>query len=197
MSKRRIRVRGLFLIVVFLMIPLCVLSGERAGVTPVPETGQVNCYDDLGNIVNCTDTGQDGEYRKGITWPDPRFIEHGNGTVTDNLTGFIWTKDAQQIKGTMKWSDALATCNNFDFAGYTDWRLPNVREMLSLIDYQTHDPALPSGCSFDNVKLIFYWTSTTYDSNTDHAWGVYVYNGYVYNYHKITKAYVWPVRGGM
>ena len=91
----------------------------------------------------CKGTGQDGEFQKGMTWPHPRFTEHGNGTVTDNVTALMWTKDAQQIKGTQKWSDALNSCNHFDFAGYTDWRLPNVRELLSLIDYGEHDPALP------------------------------------------------------
>ncbi len=172
-------------------------TSDELGFISVPKTGQATCYDGAGNSIDCTGTGQDGEHRKGISWPDPRFKDNGNGTITDSLTGLMWTKSAQQIKGTMKWIDALSTCNNLDFAGYTDWRLPNVIELTSLIDYSEHDPALPIGHPFDNVQFIFYWTSTTYDSNTDHAWGVYVYNGYVYNYHKITKAYVWPVRGGI
>ena len=108
----------------------------------------------------------------------------------------MWTKNSQQIKGTKKWNDALIICNNFDFGGYTDWRLPNVRELTSLIDYGEHDPALPSGYPFNNVQHIFYWSSTTYDTINNHAWGVYMYNGYTYNYHKVTNAYVWPVRGG-
>ena len=116
------------------------LSSQAA---PIIKTGQTDCYDTVGNTIACKGTGQDGEFQKGMTWPHPRFTDHGNGTVTDNLTGFMWTKDAQQIKGTKKWNDALIRCNNFDFAGYTDWRLPNVRELLSLIDYGEHDPALP------------------------------------------------------
>lgn len=194
MFRKKIVLKGLALIVGFLMISSFATSDELVGFAPVAKTGQITCYDDSGNIINCTGTGQDGEYQKEIVWPNPRFTDHGNSTVTDNLTGLMWTKDAQQIKGTKKWNDALSACNNSDFAGYTDWRLPNVKELISLIDYGEHDPALPSSHPFYNVQFIFYWSSTTYDSITNHAWGVYVCNGYVYNYHKITNAYVWPVR---
>jgi hypothetical protein len=197
MFRKKIVLKGLALTVGFLTMSSFATSDELAGLAPVVETGQTTCYDGSGNSINCTGTGQDGEYQKGIDWPTPRFSDLGNGTVTDNLTGLMWTKDAQQIKGTMKWTDALIACNNSDFAGFTDWRLPNVRELLSLIDYREHNPALPSGNPFDNVQFIFYWTSTTYASITNHAWGVYLYNGYVYNYHKITNAYVWSVRGGL
>ena len=196
MSRKRISVKGLALIVMFLIIPICASSDERVGSAPVSGTGQDTCYDHVGNSTNCTSTGQDGEHQRGITWPDSRFTDHKNGTVTDNSTGLIWTKNTQQIKGTMEWSDALTACNNLDFAGCTDWRLPNVKELLSIIDYEEHDPALPSLHPFNNVQFIFYWSSTTYDAIPNHAWGVYVCNGYAYNYHKVTDAYVWPVRGG-
>jgi len=197
MFRKNIVLIGLAPLIVFIMVPLYSSSDELSGFATVPKTGQNTCYDDSGNIINCTGTGQDGEYQKGIVWPNPRFTDQGNGTVIDNLTGLMWTKDAQQIKGTMRWNEALTACNNSDCAGYTDWRLPNVKELLSLIDYRNHDPALPSGHPFNNVQFIFYWSSTTYDAITNHAWGVYLYNGYVYNYHKVTNAYVWPVRGGM
>jgi len=188
-------VRVLFVLAGFLLL----LSYSRADTLspqakPIIKTGQTECYDNLGNSINCEDTGQDGEFRKGMGWLQPRFTDHGNGTVTDNLTGFMWTKDAQQIQGTRQWNDALILCNNFDFAGYTDWRLPNVRELISLIDFGEHDPALPANHPFTNVQFIFYWSSTTYDAIPKHSWGVYLYNGYVYNYHKITEGYVWPVR---
>jgi hypothetical protein len=194
--RKKIIIKELALILVLLAIPFFVLSDEQIGFAPLTKTGQITCYDDSGNSINCTGTGQDGEYQKGVSWPTPRFADHGNGTVTDNLTGLMWTKDAQQIKGTMKWSDALTACNDLHYAGYTDWRLPNVKELLSLIDYREHDPALPLGHPFDNVQIIFYWSSTNYTSFSPHAWGVYLYNGYAYNYYKSTNAYVWSVRDG-
>jgi hypothetical protein len=170
------------------------LPAPAAECVPVTRTGQTACYDGKGNSLNCTHTGQDGELRKGMDWPQPRFTDGDDGTVIDNLTALVWTKDAQQVKGAMTWVDALAACNDMDFAGHSDWRLPNVRELLSLVDYEAHDPALPQGHPFDNVQYIFYWSSTTYDASAINAWGVYLCNGYAFNYHKATRAYVWPVR---
>jgi hypothetical protein len=194
--RKKIVLQGLIIIVVFFIMPSFAAFDDRAGFTPLSKTGQTTCYDGLGNIINCTGAKQDGEYQKGIAWPNPRFKDHGSGTVTDTLTGLMWTRNAQQTEGTMKWEDALTACNNLDYGGYSDWRLPNAKELLSLIDYGKHDPALPSGHPFANVQFIFYWSSTTYDAINNHAWGVYIYNGYTYNYHKVTNAYVWPVRGG-
>ncbi len=170
------------------------LSAVAAECVPVIKTGQTACYDGAGTPVDCKNTGQDGERRTGMAWPSPRFTDGGDGTVLDNLTTLVWTKDAQHIKGTMAWADALAACNNLDFAGHDDWRLPNARELLSLVDYGAHDPALPQGHPFDHVQFIFYWSSTTYDASAINAWGVYLCNGYAFNYHKATRAYVWPVR---
>ena len=78
---------------------------------------------------------------KGVAWPNPRFTDNGNGTVTDNLTGLIWLKNANCF-GAKDWAMALSDANtlNNGECGLTDgsvegdWRLPNVREMQSLID---------------------------------------------------------------
>ena len=60
----------------------------------VPKTGQTTCSDESGVSRPCTGTGEDGEHQKGVAWPNPRFTDNGDGTVTDNLTGLIWLKDA-------------------------------------------------------------------------------------------------------
>ncbi len=173
---------------------VCTVAELGAECVPVLKTGQTGCYDDTGKGINCRATGQDGEYQTGMAWPQPRFTDAGDGTVLDNLTTLVWTKDAQHIKGTMSWVDALAACNSLVFAGHGDWRLPNVRELLSLIDYEQHDPALPQGHPFEDVQYLFYWSGTTYDASPVNAWGVYLCNGYTFNYHKTTRAYVWPAR---
>jgi len=173
------------------------IRGDTSGPAPVPKTGQTKCYDSSGDEIPCPSTGEDGEYQKGVAWPEPRFTDHEDGTVTDNLTGLMWTKDAQQISGTKTWSDALTACNNLDFASYTDWRLPNVRELKSLIDYGRYIPALPSEHYFTNVQSEIYWSSTTYASFTSGAWIVYMGIGLVrYDDFKSSLYYVWPVRGG-
>ncbi|MDY6952582.1 MAG: DUF1566 domain-containing protein [Thermodesulfobacteriota bacterium] len=172
---------------------------------PVAKTGQTTCSDTSGAVIDCEDTGQDGAYQKGVGWPHPRFTDNGDGTVTDNLTGLIWLKDASCF-GNDSWADALTVCNNLE-AGYCgladgsvpgDWRLPNVKELQSLIDYGAYDPALPSGHPFTDLQSGAYWSSTSYVGYGQYAWYVDLYNGYVmYGPGKeMDNLCVWPVRGG-
>ena len=58
------------------------------------KTGQTGCFDASGNIVSCAGTGQDGEIQAGVLWPSQRFTNFGDGMVKDNLTGLIWTANA-------------------------------------------------------------------------------------------------------
>jgi hypothetical protein len=194
----------------------------------VPKTGQTTCYDNSAPQPSCPVTGfpgQDGELQKGVTWPTPRFtanvdnnndgdcIDSGetcNGTVTDNLTGLIWLKNAS-CGGTRNWANALTFANSL-YDGWTgasggdcglldgstagQWRLPNVRELLSLIDYGRFGPALPTGHPFSGVVNNYYWTSTTHASHTVSAWFVILTDGYALGREKWDTIYVWPVRGG-
>ena len=115
----------------------------------------------------------------------------------------MWTKDAN-LPGTYKtWQKTLdyvkgmnaGTYSNF---GYTDWRLPNRKELQSLIDRSRYNPALPSGHPFTNVQSNNYWSSTSYVYNPSHAWIVDMYVGYLANDNKSNNfdGYVWPVRSG-
>jgi len=169
---------------------------------PVPKTGQTT------SVV----IGDDGNLKFGVTWSDPRFTENytcgweedavPDGTFTDKLTGLIWTKDAQTILGPMSWFDAITACNNLIYPEipdeeYEDWRLPNIRELQSLIDYGQNNPALPSGHPFDNIQSSYYWSSTAYMDGTDKAWVVNPKDGSISLANKTTDTfYVWPVRGG-
>jgi len=180
------------------------LIGLRA---QVPKTGQTTSYA----------TGDDGNLQKGVTWPAPRFTDNLDGTVTDNLTGLIWLKNANCF-GTKKWQDgatypALEAANtlNSGECGLTDgsvegaWRLPNVREMQSLVHYGVYNPAVPDtagtgkwseGQPFTGVQSNVYWSSTTDASGTGRAWYVALSDGSVYRDGKAYDKYVWPVRGG-
>ena len=122
------------------------LAGLRA---PVPKTGQTTCSISAGATVPCAGTGQDGDFKKGVAWPNPRFTDNNNGTVTDNLTGLIWLKNANCF-GLRTWTLALIDANTLaaGYCGATDgstagqWRLPNVKELQSLIDFAFNAPAL-------------------------------------------------------
>lgn len=172
------------------------IAGTLSGTpSPVPKTGQGASFA----------TGDDGDLRKGLTWPVPRFTDNGNGTVTDNLTELIWLKTAYAF-GSVNWTNALNACNTLtngmhglsDGSVAGDWRLPNVRELLSLINYGATAPALPSGYPFTQVQgMAIHWTSSTRMDTTSYAFGVSLYRGEVSYYSKNTVgAVVWPVRDG-
>jgi hypothetical protein len=152
----------------------------------VPKTGQTTSYQ----------TGDDGDYEKGVAWPNPRFtVQADTNCVTDNLTGLIWARNAN-MGGPMSWSDAITYCEGLNYGGQTDWRLPNAKELYSLIDLGRYNPALPTGHPFAGVQSGSYWSSSTYAVNADYAWYVYLYDGVVSAANKSLTVYVWPVRGG-
>ncbi len=189
---------------------------EKALPTRVEKTGQTKCYDGTSEQP-CPVTGfpgQDGDHQKGVSWPSPRFTDNTDGTVTDNLTGLIWLTNANCPGTNRQWSTALTdvaqlntdgtmngnNCNDTSNGGVhqTDWRLPNVKELQSLIDFGNVSPALPDGHPFSGVVTSSYWSSTTVAGNTSSAWHVYMTYGNVYSANKTTNTYyVWPVRGGL
>jgi len=162
----------------------------------LPKTGQTKCYNTSGGEIPCADTGQDGEIQAGVARPDPGFTDHGDGTITDNLTGLMWTKNANLTGGTTNWQQALDYANNLTLAGHSDWRLPNRKELHSLQDFSRYNTALPAGHPFTNVRASYYWSSTAYTLEPVYAWFVDMWNGYVHYGSKSSFVYVWPVRGG-
>lgn len=186
-----------------------VIPGMKKNFAPVPKTGQTLCYDAEGNPIGCSGTGQDGDHRKGVAWPDPRFKDNGDGTVTDNLTGLIWLKDSTDM-GSMTWTGglagpgALAACNGLadgscgleDGSEAGNWRLPNIRELYSLVDISQYSPALPDGHPFIGFLHDIYWSSSTFAGNPRNAWRVIFSSGSVGYHDKTLYYYVRCVRSG-
>lgn len=183
------------------------LTAAVAGSAPVEDTGQQTCYDSTGataDEVPCAGTGQDGEKQAGVDWPAPRFTDNRDGTVTDNLTGLIWLKDADCF-GVRNLTNALLDANGLmsgqcgltDNSVAADWRLPNVKELSSLVDFGQYSPALPSGHPFSNVQSAIYWSSSSLVALPDVPWVVGLEGGSVVSLGPKTSTwYVWPVRGG-
>ena len=208
--------KTLMVMVTLLLVTLWGIQADAAGQgkskssripAPVPQTGQTICSDANNNPMECDGTtGQDGDYQAGVPWPDPRFTDRGDGTVKDNLTGLIWLRNANCF-GEETWFNALSVCETLasptcgltDGSVEGDWRLPNLKELQSLLDFGQEGPALPPGHPFvggiwtagDN-----YWSSTTYLPHNDQAWYVELYNGVTDAYGKVNIDLIWPVRGG-
>ena len=146
------------------------------GLNVIPRTGQSLCYDVAGKVIPCTDTGQDGELRVGAPWPEPRFEMREDG-VLDRLTGLLWHRSANLTPQPVRWREALAAVDALNLAGArTDWRLPTINELESLVDCAVHSPALPIGHPFTDVQDI-YWSSTTSLFEPDWAWALYLEKG--------------------
>jgi hypothetical protein len=180
-----------------LLLPAFVWAAYPA---EVARTGQTKCYADNGTEKSCASTGQDGALQAGVAWPNPRFTDRADGTVSDNLTGLVWSKNANLPSGAVTWQAALdyvagmndGTHPNF---GYTDWRLPNVNELESLVHAGVYNPALPAN-PFTGVRSKYYWSSTSYAYDTYYAWIVDLNLGRVGIGDKEGYYYVWPVRSG-
>ena len=112
-----------------------------------------------------------------LIWAGPiwaAFVDNGNGTVTDTSTGLTWQQDTPE--DVVNWKQALAYCESLSLGGDSDWRLPTIKELRSLVDYSRNNPSIDI-TNFPNTLPSFYWSSTTYASNISSAWGVFFLNG--------------------
>lgn len=191
------------------------------GAVELPQTGQKQCYDASGAVIDCATLGQtqDGAVQAGADWPVPRFTDNADGTVTDDLTGLMWLKDGNCF-GTRNWTGALDTVDDFNTTPtnydcyeydefnppHSDWRLPNIVELDSLVHagYNEEDCGGPCGGvfswlntqGFDDVRNDDYWSGTSRANQTNYAMIVYMGSSYVGSTSKISANYVWPVRAG-
>jgi hypothetical protein len=180
----------------------------------VGKTGQVTCYDEGGAVIPCAGTGQDGDKRGGVAWPNPRFVDNGDGTVTDMLTGLVWLRNANcPAISPAIWTTALANANTLadgacgltDGSVAGDWRLPSRFELESLLDLEYYSPALSNaagtaqwteGDAFSGVLSGTYLSSSSYAIGPQYAWYVHLGYGDVSATTKTSTYYVWPVRAG-
>ena len=162
----------------------------------LPKTGQVFSYF----------PGDDGYYQKGLPQFGARFAGNGNGTVKDKATGLIWIMDPSLIgdfiwgypgsPNRMLWQDAVHNTEGLSYGGYTDWRLPNIHELMSIIEYSLSNPSV-DGHAFPYTQLDSYWSSTTVSERTDCVWGVDFKDGSCLKLKKEGEQFfVRPVRGG-
>ena len=152
--------------------------------------------------------------RAGVAWPDPRFtviycdasgpctnpaedcdLDPSNDVVTDNLTGLIWIRLPDNIHRT--WEESLAYANDLDRCGYSNWRLPNINELTSMIHNGEQDIAAWLNASpptyFIGVESYYHWSSTTDRAARSSAMVVDLWDGSITNLSKGGDSYAWPV----
>jgi hypothetical protein len=98
---------------------------------------------------------------------ESHFTDNGNGTITDNLTNLIWQKSP--YIDTITWESALTYADTLKLAGYTDWRLPNIKELQSINDEKLVNPSI-NKIYFDVTAAKKYWSSTTLPNQVTKAW---------------------------
>ena len=198
----------------YFMLPLCLflftsfITPSLAGEVSLPRTGQTTSYA----------PGDDGAIQAGLVWPSPRFKDNGDGTLTDNLTGLMWMKDADSLTSSgyvsgyappvlQSWkqsfdfvdqlnSGALSNITGYT-AHYTDWRVPNVNEMESFLKADSPQYTWLNQAGFVNFRQdTAYYTSTTLAGDTTQAWVVRMNCGMIFSVSKgDTSMHVEPVRG--
>jgi hypothetical protein len=127
-------------------------------------------------------------------------VDNNTGTVTDRRTGLMWQ---QQAAGPHTWVDALTYCETLNLAGYEDWRLPNLRELQSIVDFNQHGPAAEQSYFPDISQYADYWSSTrlidpTNDTPSNfRVWCISFNTGYTCDENGQTgRSLVRAVRGG-
>ena len=138
----------------------------------------------------------DGYYQKGFPIKGDRFVDNGDGTISDRGTGLMWPKDGNGegcfYGATRNWAEALDRAHDRVLGGYNDWRLPNVKEMYTIIDISRLAPAVFP--IFINVKNDVHWTSNT--PSWEPTWGIQIGTllGSLEGNLKTSYAYLWPCR---
>lgn len=164
----------------FRRVPLTVLlfflSVGLAGAFQVPDTGITKCYDAEGNqIFPCPGPGepyygQDGN----LNFNSMSFTDNLNDTLTDDVTGLVWQKTADDIART--WDDAVGYCNSLNsmnFGGHdSGWRLPALVELDTIMDLSvdTDTGAAAINPIFTGTAAAGYWTSTEDPDDSGQAW---------------------------
>jgi hypothetical protein len=115
------------------------------------------------------------------------------GIVTDTSSQLMWQDDA--IGTDTTWQNAIERCETLTLGSYSDWRLPNINELKSIVDRSKVYPAIVTG--FVNTSSSnYYWSSTTYEYGKNGAWDVYFSYGFVDGGNKGYGNYVRCVRDG-
>jgi len=140
--------------------------------------------------------------------PTADFVDHGNGTVTHIKTGLMWKQCSEGLSGAgcatgtatvYTWQGALQAAQTLNgaggFAGFTDWRVPNIKELNSIVENQCTLPSI-NATIFPATVSSWYWSASPYAGIATDAWDVFFGSGYDLASFKSSNSDVRLVRGG-
>ena len=179
-------------------------------ISGLKKTGQVLSYNEAGDQVADGSIKDDGFYQKGV---DPSYTrDDTTNIVEDHLTGLMWQDDAEAKTITRPWvtqanydagnyadtsgETATTYCSTLTLGTHTDWRLPTVVELQSIVVDGKSSPTIDTTVFVNYTTSRYYWSSTTYASNTGYAWGVGFHSGGTNGNSKSYSRYVRCVRAG-
>lgn len=166
------------------------------------KTGQALCYDQVGTVISCAGTKQDGELQLGVprsfTGPAAHAIYTSDYTTTDNATGLVWKSCSQGLSGpacatgtaqTLTWanadSDPTWGCNSLNsansgngYAGIKTWRVPTRMEFETLVDHNASAAPWSFAAAFPATVSSMYWTSTAYQPSATKVWTLNFFTGF-------------------
>jgi len=117
-----------------------------------------------------------------------RFKVNKDDTITDTKTGLMWQK---QFTNPLSWAQAVDYAKKLNLAGHSDWRLPTIKELITLIDFGKYEPVT----GFPEMSPDYFWSSSSYAPHSGFAWVVDFYNGKGDPVDKDCDLYVRCVRG--
>jgi hypothetical protein len=199
-------------------------TSPSCGASTFPATGQTSSFPPTFKITDAP-VHDDGFVKAGGAL---RYQNNGDGTITDLNTGLMWE---QKIKGALgaeglhdvnkkfpwdsaattiwDWLEGVNTEGGIGLGGHNDWRIPNVKELQSIVNYGTFNPAvdvafnnnpgLLATCGVADCSLTAadsYWSSTTGAANASSAWAVSFFQGHLVGFFKNVITFVRAVRGG-
>jgi hypothetical protein len=146
----------------------------------------VNFYSGIGNSKAKTMNFQvrlvSGDYTANET-PTSRYLVNGDGTATDLVTGLMWKQCPEGLSGddcsvgtpsTLVWGGSMKAARDSSFAGYSDWRLPNMKEFQSIVAFDKYNPAINTDVFPNPGAVLNFWTSTprTLTSPVNQSWRI-------------------------
>jgi len=158
--------------------------------TGIKKTGQTKSYDASGIEDEDGVIKDDGHYQTGVDSSYSR----ANEIVTDNITGLMWQDNAEVTTTKKEWDLATSYCQSLSLSSYTDWRLPTIKELQTIISLSKSFPSIDNTFKKIASTTNIYWSSSEATKLTNEAWSVRFNYGYTMHLNKDERHYVRCVR---